>query len=53
MAQREATFKKSHGRKPTSYEFYILWNAPGQINHPHRIVAERARRFARMITAAN
>jgi hypothetical protein len=49
MTSRTAAFEKSHGRAPDDFEFYVLWNAPAQINHPHRIVAERARRFANLM----
>ncbi len=48
MAERTAAFEHTHGRAPDDFEFYVLWNAPAQINHPHRIVAERARRFANL-----
>jgi hypothetical protein len=46
MSARTAAFKQSHGRAPDDFEFYVLWNAPSQVNRPHRVVAERARRFA-------
>jgi hypothetical protein len=49
MAARVAAFEQSHGRAPDDFEFYVLWNAPAQINHPHRIVAERARRFMNLV----
>jgi hypothetical protein len=49
MAARVAAFEQSHGRPPDDFEFYVLWNAPAQINHPHRIVAERARRFMNLV----
>jgi hypothetical protein len=49
MLSRIAAFEQSHGRAPNDFEFYVLWNAPAQINHPHRIVAERARRFMNLI----
>jgi hypothetical protein len=45
MAARVAAFEQSHGRAPNDFEFYILWNAPAQVDHPHRAVAARARRF--------
>jgi hypothetical protein len=53
MSPRTAAFEKSHGRAPDDFEFYILWNAPAQINHPHRAVADRARRFANLVSAPN
>jgi hypothetical protein len=49
MSVRVAAFEQSHGREPDDFEFYILWNAPAQIDHPHRIVAERARRFVNLV----
>jgi hypothetical protein len=49
MAARVAAFEQSHGRAPNDFEFYVLWNAPAQINHPHRVVAERARRFMNLV----
>jgi hypothetical protein len=51
MAERIAAFEKSHGRAPDDFEFYVLWNAPAQINRPHRVVAERARRFVNLVVA--
>ncbi len=51
MSERIAAFKKSHGRAPDDFEFYVLWNAPAQINRPHRVVAERARRFVNLVVA--
>jgi hypothetical protein len=53
MSRRLAAFERSHGRTPDDFEFYILWNAPAQINHPHPIVAERARRFVNLVTDAD
>ena len=53
MSPRIAAFEKSHGRAPDDFEFYILWNAPAQINHPHPAVADRARRFANLVSAPN
>ncbi len=51
MAERVAAFKKSHGREPDDFEFYVLWNAPAEINHPHPVVAERAGRFANLVAS--
>ena len=48
MASRMTVFEREHGRTPNDFEFYILWNAPAQINHPHTVVAERARRFVNL-----
>jgi hypothetical protein len=49
MSARVAAFEKSHGRAPDDFEFYVLWNAPAEINHPHRAVAARARRFVNLM----
>jgi hypothetical protein len=50
MDARVDAFERSHGRQPDDFEFYVLWNAPAQIDHPHRAVAARARRFVNLIT---
>lgn len=52
MAERVAAFEHSHGRAPDNFEFYVLWNAPAQIDHPHRVVAGRARRFVNLVDFA-
>src|SRR5271170_7667843 len=49
MSPRTSAFEQSHGRAPDDFEFYVLWNAPAQINHPHRAVAERALRFMNLV----
>jgi hypothetical protein len=49
MSARIALFLQSHGRMPDDVEFYILWNAPAQTDHPHHAVAERARRFMNLV----
>ena len=49
MNQRVAKFEASHHRAPTDFEFYVLWNAPQEVNHPRRAVAERAHRFANLV----
>ena len=51
MSPRIAAFEKAHGRAPDDFEFYVLWNAPAQINHPHPAVADRARRFANLVSS--
>jgi hypothetical protein len=52
MSKRAAAFEKKHGRPPSDFEFYILWNAPAQINHPHPVVVERAQRFVNLREAS-
>ena len=49
MKQRCAEFQQAHQRPPTDFEFYILWNAPGQIEHPCDAVRERAERFCNLV----
>jgi hypothetical protein len=49
MQSRVAKFEKTHDRKPTDFEFYVLWNAPQEVNHPRRAVAKRAERFANLV----
>lgn len=50
MGERLEAFKKSHNREATDFEFYVLWNAPGQIDKPSKVVSERAQRFANLCT---
>lgn len=49
MRPRLAKFKQTHKRDVTAFEFYVLWNAPQQINHPSTVVTERARRFTNLV----
>jgi hypothetical protein len=49
MRPRLSKFKQSHKRDVTAFEFYVLWNAPQQINHPSTVVTERARRFENLV----
>jgi hypothetical protein len=49
MRARVETFERVHNRAPNDCEFYILWNAPGQVDHPRAAVRERARRFENLI----
>jgi len=49
MHARVEAFEHTHGRSPSDFEFYILWNAPGQVNHPRAVVQARARRFENLI----
>jgi hypothetical protein len=49
MATRVAAFTQQHRRAPTDFEFYVLWNAPAQVDHPRRPVASRAQRFVNLV----
>ena len=49
MQLRLARFEETHNRAPSDFEFYVLWNAPQEVNHPRRAVAERAERFANLV----
>ena len=49
MKERCAHFESAFSRKPTDYEFYVLWNAPAQIKRPRKVVRERAERFCRLV----
>jgi len=49
MRPRLALFQQSHKRAATDFEFYVLWNAPWQADHPSKAVTERARRFANLV----
>jgi hypothetical protein len=49
MQARMGRFQETHGRSPTNFEFYVLWNAPAEIDHPVPCVAERARRFVNLV----
>ncbi|MHB8521763.1 MAG: hypothetical protein ACYDH9_13520 [Limisphaerales bacterium] len=49
MAKRSAVFERTHRRAPTDFEFYVLWNAPAQVNRPSRVVAKRARRYCNLV----
>jgi hypothetical protein len=52
MKERCEEFEKLHGRPPTDFEFYILWNAPAQIKRPSKVVRERAKRFCNLVAMA-
>ncbi len=45
MDERLGHFRAVHKRNATDFEFYVLWNAPWQVDHPSRVVALRAQRF--------
>ena len=49
MQARVEQFQQTHGRSPTDFEFYVLWNAPAEVDHPVPCVAERARRFVNLV----
>ena len=49
MGPRIAKFEHTHNRAPTDFEFYVLWNAPQEVNHPCRAVVKRAERFANLV----
>ena len=49
MKPRLAEFERTHKRPPTDFEFYVLWNAPWEVDHPSKAVSERARRFSNLV----
>jgi hypothetical protein len=49
MRARLAQFAQTHNRRPTDFEFYVLWNAPAEVDHPVPCVVERAQRFVNLI----
>jgi hypothetical protein len=49
MLLRLEEFRRTHQRPATDFEFYVLWNAPWQADHPNATVTERARRFANLV----
>jgi len=49
LAERCREFESTHRRPPTDFEFYVLWNAPAQIERPSKVVRERATRFCNLI----
>jgi hypothetical protein len=55
MKRRVAAFSQVYRREPSDYEFYVLWNAPGQVLNRQvtRTVAERAKRFRNLCEAFN
>src|SRR5690242_19929657 len=50
MRDRCTFFERSYNRQPTDFEFYVLWNAPAQIQRPRRAVRERAERFCHLVS---
>ncbi len=53
MDARVADFVRTVGHWPGDFEFYVLWNAPAQIHHPHPAVAARAKRFVNLMAEGN
>src|SRR5438046_312562 len=49
MRDRCAAFERNFRRPPTDFEFYVLWNAPGQIRKPSQAVTKRAQRFCNLV----
>ena len=49
MKPRLGAFEKSHGRPATDFEFYVLWNAPAEVDHPVSCVVERAQRYVNLV----
>jgi hypothetical protein len=49
MNRRLNRFRSQHRRDATDTEFYILWNAPWQVDHPSPVVQNRAYRFANLV----
>jgi hypothetical protein len=52
MARME-NFRQQYNRPPTDLEFYILWNAPGEISHPSHVVRSRASLYANLVSAVD
>jgi hypothetical protein len=48
--ERIKKFEHRTSRSPTNFEIYTLWNAPAEVNHPSRVVAERAERFCNLVS---
>ena len=49
MRERCRDFEAVYKRPPTDLEFYVLWNAPAQVQQPSRAVRERAERFCNLV----
>ena len=50
MRERCSGFERSYNRQPSDFEFYVLWNAPAQIERPRKAVRERAERFCHLVS---
>jgi hypothetical protein len=44
-------FERRFHRPPTDFEYYVLWNAPAQIQKPGRAVSARANRFCNLVNS--
>src|SRR5262249_2596715 len=51
MRDRCTAFQHTFRRPPTDFEFYVLWNAPGQIRKPSQTVMKRAQRFCNLVNS--
>jgi len=49
MQERCAAFERTAHKPPADAEFYILWNAPAQIQRPGKAVLDRAERFCNLV----
>ena len=49
MQARVGRFQQTHGRSPNDFEFYVLWNAPAEVDHPVSCVVERAQRYVNLV----
>lgn len=51
LERRVNQFRAKHGREPSDFEFYVLWNAPAHVlvrGQVSKVVAERAQRYANL-----
>jgi len=51
MQERCAAFERKMHRPPADWEFYVLWNAPAQVQRPSKVVLERAERFCNLVNS--
>lgn len=51
LERRVQAFQAAFNRPPTNFEFYALWNAPGQVlnRRVSRVVAERCQRYSNLV----
>ena len=49
MQERCVAFERAVHRPPSDSEFYILWNAPAQVQRPGKAVLGRAERFCNLV----